>query len=124
MITLKGEDVFSQLKKVSEGQYKSGPQKDATYFVMSHGKRGFTLPADVFGEWQNGNIASLSLEETTYDRENPETNEMETVASLSYSGHITNKQQERVAVQRGKLSAIETKIAETYKIEGSLADAI
>ncbi len=127
MITLKAEAVYSELRKVTEGTYKSGPNKDAAYVVMSHGKRGFTLPKEVFQEWENGDIAELSLEETNYDRKviDPETGAENLVntPSLTYSGSISNKQQVKVATHQGRLQGIKAAIAKDYKLDAATLEA-
>lgn len=126
MITLKGSDVYSQLRKVTKGQYKSGPNKDQTYYTMSHGTRGFTIPEDVFQAWEKGEISEISLEESTYPRVviDADGNE-ETVITPSYAfaGSISNTQQLKVATHTAKMSAVMDKVRAEYKLDAKTLEA-
>jgi hypothetical protein len=89
MITLTGREVYS---KIVLDSTERSDKNNNIYFIARYGKRGFTLRKDVFDDFKAGNIVELNLEESSYDREDPETGNISSVESLNYAGHLTKQQ--------------------------------
>lgn len=115
--TLKGADVYSAITLTqTKMAYKAGSKLEGQhYHVGRWGSRGFTCSTEFYKDWMNGDISSVTLEESEYEAVDPNTGQKIMRQSATIMGYVTFKRQINLVEKMSDLEVAEAKAEITKK---------
>lgn len=117
--TLKGRAVSSQLQIQPDAlDYRAGSKMEGKkYHRAIFNNMVFPVNPEVYNDWKAGNIAEITIVETSRVVKDVETNEEKDVLGLAYGGHATWTQITNIVENESKLMVIEKKALASIKLD-------